>query len=583
MTLPILTPLAESHGFIAGSLDTSGYVAMVSAYQKVYFADGRRRDAFGFHKLDFISTKLTGLPSAAFTVGETVFDVDSSSVGVYVENPDRRIYGTATGTFSVGELVTQAVSGAKGIIHAKATETLTALYVYPIYGTFVVTSLVTGATSNATMPPTSVGPGKYHLVYRTTTDEFGVSAAITGATSTSTLTPTAVTAPPHWLPWAAKEGYEGLPEGGSNIGALCFGRLFLNDMWHPNQWYASRMGGTQPEGASEVIDSTCDWLVGQDDIGSPVSSQASKAGLVGDAITALISYKDDFLVLGCANSVWVLRGDPCAGGILTRLTDSTGVFSQSSWCWDDKNTLYFVGTDGLYSLSTDAIIQSSSPENLTRQQLPTLITGLNLNRRTDTVCLGFDKERYGVQFSASMNDGAWNASFWFSLITGGVFPLSFPVAQTPMSMLYFNSYNSSNRGLFIGGADGYIRKYDLTAKDDITAAGVAVAITSHAYIGPILAPDDITKEPALTQLDLAIGANSDPITVNQYSSCYSAERLVHSILDESEYPRSTKVFSTSARHPIMLQGTKRRAIALKLGNDTVGESWYIENFNIKAK
>jgi len=579
MTLPTLTVLGATHGFTAGDLDTSGYVALIPAFQKVYFADGRKRDANGFHKLDFVSTKLIGLPSAAFIVGETVHDADSSSMGVYVQNPDRRIYGTPTGTFQVGETVVQTTSGARGIIHAKATETLTALYVYPIYGTFVITNTVTGQTSGATMAPASVTPGKYHLIYRTTTDEFGVATAITGATSASTLTPTAVTAPPHWLPWAASSGYEGLPEGGSNIGALCFGRIFLNDMWHPNQWYASRMGGTQPEGATSVIDSTCDWLVGQDDIGSPVSSQASKAGLVGDAITALISYKDDFLVFGCANSVWVMRGDPCAGGILTRITDSTGIFSQSAWCWDDKNNLYFVGTDGIYILSAEAIINNSSPQNLTKAQLPQLITGLKLNRRTDTVTMGFDKERYGVQFSASMNDGAWNASFWLSLITGGVFPLQFVATQVPMSMLYFNSYDSDNRGLFMGGADGYIRKYDPLEKSDDGAN----AIVSHACVGPILMPADITKEPELSQLDLNIGADSDPVTVNMYSSCYTAERLVHSILDGSEYPRSTKVFSTSARHPLMIQNTKRKAIALKLSNVTVGESWYIENFNIKAK
>jgi len=503
-----LALLGSSQGFTAGDLSTAGYTAMVPAYQKVYFADGRTKVAGGFHKLDFISTRLYGTPSGAFIPGESLTQVTSGAAGIFIETVTTK-----------------------------------------------------------------------HYVYRTTTVEFDTSHQITGGTSGKTLTPSAILAPPHWLTWVEETGYEGLPDGGANIGTLCFGRIFINDMWHPNQWYACRMGGTQPEDADHVIESTRDWLVGQADIGSPVSSQSSKAGLVGDAITAMISYQDDFLIFGCANSVWVLRGDPGAGGILTRLTDSTGIFSQSAWCWDDKNNLYFVGTDGIYSLSSNAIINSQPPSNLTKAKIPQLITGMKLNRRTDTVCLGFDRDRYGIQFSATLNDGTWNDSFWLSLITGGVFPLSFYAGQVPMCMSYFNSYQSESRGLLMGDADGYIRIFDPTAKSDDGTH----TISSFAHIGPVLTPDDITKEPNLHSVDLSLGSDSDPVTVNIYSTCYTAERLVKGILDGSEYPRSTKVFSTSARHPVMQQNTRRKAIAFKLGNSTVDKSWYIENYNIKAE
>jgi hypothetical protein len=423
-----------------------------------------------------------------------------------------------------------------------------------------------------------VAAGKYHLIYRTDTTEFNNTNVITGSLSAKTITPSAVTAPPHWLPWTTLPGYEGLPEGGSNIGALCFGRLFLNDMWHPNQWYTSRVGGTQPEDES-TIDSTRDWLVGQDDIGSPVSSQNSKAGLVGDAITTMVSYKDDFLLFGCATSIWVLRGDPSQSA-LTRLTDSTGIFSQSAWCWDDKNNLYFVGTDGIYRLSADAIINSLPPTNLTKAKLPKLVTGMALNRRTDTVTLGFDKDRYGIMFSATQNDGAWNNSFWLSLITDGVFPQTFASGQAPMGMMFFDSYKPEERGLLMGGSDGYIRKFDPTAKSDDSSN----TIESFAFIGPILNSDDLSKDTRVNDMDISLGADSDPTTVTMYSSCYTAERLIHGILaGEKEFLRASKVFSTSARHPSMKNDTARRVVAFKLGSNTAGKAWYIENFNVVPK
>jgi hypothetical protein len=525
--------------------------------------------------MDFVSTKITGVASGAFTVGETVTQATTNAIGIFVDHPDVLLNGTQTGTFVSGELVTQATSGAKGFVHTVSSGKL---YVYPIYGTFVTTSTVTGKTSTATVPPTSVATGKYHLIYRTTTTEFDNTHTITGSLSAKTITPTAVTAPPNWMPWSPHAGYEGLPEGGANIGALCFGRLFLNDMYHPNQWYASRVGGTQPEGES-TIDSTRDWLVGQDDVGSPVSSQNSKAGLVGDAITAMVSYKDDFLLMGCATSIWVLRGDP-SQSVLTRLTDATGIFSQSSWCWDDKNNLYFVGTDGIYRLSADAIINSQPPTNLTKARLPKLVTGMKLNRRTDTVTLGFDKDRYGVMFSASQNDGVWNNSFWLSLITDGVFPQVFTSGQAPMGMMFFDSYDPDQRGLLMGGSDGYIRKFDPTAKNDDGGS----TINSFAFIGPVLNSDNLSKDTRVNDIDLSLGADSDPTTVTMYSTCYTAERLVHGILTGvKEFLRATKVFSTSARHPTMKNDTARRVVAFKLGNNTSDEAWYIENFNVVPK
>ena len=64
-----LTALAAGHGWTAGDLNTQGYFAMVPAWQKMFFSDGRPYNSSinssGYHKLDFINTKLTGAASGA--------------------------------------------------------------------------------------------------------------------------------------------------------------------------------------------------------------------------------------------------------------------------------------------------------------------------------------------------------------------------------------------------------------------------------------------------------------------------------------------------------------------------------------
>jgi hypothetical protein len=188
MTLPTLTPLGAGNNFYPedNDLDTSGYVAMTPAWQKVWFADGRpySTDAHttGYHKLDFINT---------------------------------RIVCTITGgPLTKGYALEQATSGAKGIVD----ETVT------------------------------VGAATWVLVYRTTTTEFDTTNLITeytpaGVASGATIaTITSVVAPPHYLPWVLTTDKGLFPDGGSNIMCLAFGRLFMNSVYNPNQWFATRAG-----------------------------------------------------------------------------------------------------------------------------------------------------------------------------------------------------------------------------------------------------------------------------------------------------------------------------------------------------
>ena len=52
--MPTLTELDAEHGFVANDIDTDGYVALIPAFQSIFFADGRDYNNKGFHKLDFV-------------------------------------------------------------------------------------------------------------------------------------------------------------------------------------------------------------------------------------------------------------------------------------------------------------------------------------------------------------------------------------------------------------------------------------------------------------------------------------------------------------------------------------------------
>ena len=484
-----LIALGAGHGFTAGDVDTDGLIAVVPAYQSIYFADGRAYSNNGYHKLDFVDTKLTGVASGAFTQGEEISQVVTSATGVFYES-----------------------------------------------------------VSNE------------HFVYRTTTTEFDTTNQCVGADSGETLTPSAVTAPPHWLDWIPTQGI--LPAGGATIGALSFGRVFLNDVYHPNQWSASRNGNP------------LDWLMSQSDVGTPVSSQTSKAGLVGSPITCFSPYKDRFMVVGCLNELWVMRGDPAAGGTLTNMSLATGIFDGTSYCWDDNNNYYFLGTDGVYAISSAAVIEAGAPQNVTKENVPKLLKSLGVNRRTDRIAMAFDKQRYGVSLTVSQKDGSWHSSWWIDLRAGGIYPESFASDHIPASASYFDARIANERGLLIGGQDGYVRKFDETEKDDDGNN----AINSWVTAGPIVIGKNPRDQVITKEVSIETSVASDTIIASIYVGKTSEE--VINTINAAAPPKIKKVLAGKGLRTSIRNRVKGGALAVTISSPNSGESFAIEDIQV---
>jgi hypothetical protein len=440
-----------------------------------------------------------------------------------------RLVGTASGAFTAGEVMTQATSGAKGVFDQ---------------------TIGSGATA-------------WHLVFRTTATEFNAVNVVTGGTSSETVTPSAVTAPPHWTPWVETSGKEGLPDGGANIGARAFGRIFLNNVFHPNQWYACRTGDP------------LDWLVSQSDVGTAVSSQTGDAATIGDEITAFVPIRDDYLVIGTVNGVHVMQGDPVQVGQMTQLKSATGIFNNTAHCFDDKGNLFFLGTDGIYVLTPDAIINATPPENVTKEHLPKLISDIGANRRTDRVSMAYDKDRFGIIVQIVQADGAWQTCFWLDLRskeTWGIFPEDYGTSYVGASAMYFNSRRADQRALLIGGQDGYIRKWDDSQVDDDDTDDTT--ISSRVVVGPLVPRDDPRKQITLEELSLKLGTNTDGVTVELYK-----EKTAQKVLDNIAASTGlfvSKTFAYDGLTPSIRQKIQGAAIAINIKNATNGETFNIE-------
>lgn len=464
---------------------------------------------------------------------QEVFFADGRKTGYHRLDMYRtKLTGSASGAFIIGEILEQATTGAKGIFHLSV--------------------------------------GDDHYVYRITTTEFNTSYVITGADSGETVTPSSVTAPPHWLTWEETPGKEGLPESGANAGCLCFGRIFLNDVGHANQWFTSRAGDP------------FDWLVGQSDIQTPISSQTSKAGLVASPLIGFVPYQDHYLLFGLIDSWWVMRSDPRAGGTLTRLTSAIGMLSPTAFCWDEKDNLFILGFDGIYYLPATGIINAQPPINITKGKMPRLFHDMAINKNTDNISMEYDKDRYGIRIAVTQKDGEWEASFWIDLRSGNVeeegasiFPETFNKEHRAHSLLYYKSQAIKDRKLLIGCDDGYIRSYDDDAKSDDSEP-----IDAFYTIGPFISEQirgSVKHDETLIELD----PGSDGVNVGIYSA-KTAQEIIDNIDNGKTAKVNKEIASNNMLHSIR-EKVRNGAIAVKIGNNNVEETFIVDTVSINVR
>ena len=381
---------------------------------------------------------------------------------------------------------------------------------------------------------------------------------------------------PHWYDWTPYNNntatYGSMPEK-AYLGCLYRGRAVLGgDPAHPYQWSMSRQNNPW------------DWLYAKNDAQSAVAGGNADAGELGDILRALVSYKDDYIIFGCASSVWYLSGDATYGGVLNELSLTTGMFGAQSWCWDDAGNLWWWGKNGIYKSNIP-----SEPMNVSAINLPKLVGSEAANPSTHRITMAFDRDRQGILITiVTLADGT-HSNYWYDLRTEGFFPETYPDECGPYSTMYYDANAPGNSGLLVGCKDGYVRKFDESQTDDDKGASDE-AIDSYVSLGPVaLGRSD--KQGKVTGLNVVTagggtgGSQSDSNDIDfKVFTGLSAEEVIERLAANTT-PNFAGVVKASGRQR---GGTKRQKakgafVAIRIGNNNSGETWGFEKLDINAR
>jgi hypothetical protein len=242
------------------------------------------------------------------------------------------------------------------------------------------------------------------------------------------------------------------------------GRIFLAGAEiAPHVWYASRQNDE------------LDWDYSQTDSQRAVAGTASAVGVPGEAIVTIAPYSDDYLILGCRNSIWRMRGDPAYGGSLDSLSNVVGMVGPRSWCIGPGGEMIFLSMDGVYILPPGG---ESKPVSMSREVLPREL--LNVNPAIVTALLEYDPQDRGVHIFLTENASNSRTHWWFDWEGKRFWPVTVAGDYEPTATCQLQATAIEDSGVILGGRDGVLRRFSALAETDC-----GTVYTSYVDIGPI--------------------------------------------------------------------------------------------------
>jgi hypothetical protein len=282
----------------------------------------------------------------------------------------------------------------------------------------------------------------------------------------------------------------GKPPAGCRLIAKFRDRIVLaGNLVEPHNWFMSASG-----------DAT-DWDYSATTSTGAVSGTNSEAGQVGEPIRALCPYRDDYMIMGCARSLWVMRGDPKFGGEIDALSRTVGIVSEQSWCWTPEGAFLFLSYDGMYMQPPGA---SGSPIQVSADVLPDELRHIDEN--LFTVTMAYDINGEGVHIYL-VGATAMNTSHWFFDWEHKAFwRVQVPSDTEPTALISYTGWDANSSAVLLGGRDGYIRRYrDDAETDDGTE------IESYVIYGPFRPGNSDFREGLMREMRVTVAANGGSV------------------------------------------------------------------------
>lgn len=351
----------------------------------------------------------------------------------------------------------------------------------------------------------------------------------------------------------------------ATIAAAWRGRLLLSGIEaEPQNIYASALGDP------------LDWDTG---VSPATESMAwalnlSTLGLVGQPIHALMPISDDVCLVGCEQSLWIIRGDLAANGSVDNISETVGVLNQNAWCRGPDGSVFFLGPNGLYKCAPDG----TGLTEISRDTYPQFFTAFD--RSLTYTSLVFDPGRYGIWIFLAPTDSADAPieSMFYDLVATGFWPQEFTnyAGVGPVSAVMWDAFDSTERYPVLGGYTGQVSAISYTNRYDYDGTNNN-AIESELWFGPfsISSVDDSI----FTRLDITGGEvlTGDAASVWNVNWNVRGGITAYDVMDGTSAVSAAGNIASSGRFNTEYPRIRGGFFTLELSNTVAGNYFSLED------
>lgn len=293
--------------------------------------------------------------------------------------------------------------------------------------------------------------------------------------------------------WTADSGAGQVPTGCRYI-ALFRDRLILaGQVDDPHAWYSSRSGAPND----------FDYGASSNDYDRAVAGTNTAAGKVGQPVTAVIPFSDDYMLFGCTHSSWKLDGDPAYEGFIRNISQKEGPYNGKAWTWLSDGHGVLLTRNGLHAVEPGV---RGAPASISREKLPQELR--ELDDETMTILLEWDLRERHVHIYNTSEAKKDLPHWWFNPQTGAFWLVRFAEKDLePTCVCEHLSDIPDESCVLLGCRDGYVRRFLGEADDDD-----GTAVTSNVEIGPVKLGRNEIGEGVVAEVHGSLARNSGDVT-----------------------------------------------------------------------
>ena len=304
--------------------------------------------------------------------------------------------------------------------------------------------------------------------------------------------------------WTASAGVMPQDADGNYARLICTwrGRLVLSGLLDdPQNWFMSAVSDGTNFNYNPVPTLSTQAVAGNN----------SSLGLIGDTVTALIPYSDDLLIFGGDHTIYLMSGDPMAGGQIDLVSDAIGMAFGAPWCKDPYGTVYFYSNRcGIYTL-----VPGAAPVRIS-QAIEQLL--FSVDTGTNGIRLLWNDRFQGLHvFITPLAAPAPTFHLFYEVRSGAWWMDQFALpGMDPLACCVLDGNGPDDRVPLLGCWDGVVRALNpLATTDD------GYPIKSSVVIGPLLTSN--LDEVTIKDLQAILGESSGAVKFELFTGT-TAER-----------------------------------------------------------